>query len=75
MKKIIPERLMVGQMLSHFAGVATLLCAVWMPLLARPAGALLSLSSAWLGWNLIVAVRNYVHFKDHMLSASPDHGS
>jgi len=75
MKKIIPERLMAGQMWAHFASVATLLGAVWLPLLARPAGALLALSSAWLGWNLMVAVRNYVHFKDHMLSASPGHGS
>lgn len=75
MKKIIPERLMTGQMWSHFASVAALLGAVWMPFLARPAGALLALSSAWLGWNLIIAVRNYVRFKDHMLSASPDHGS
>lgn len=75
MKKIIPERLMTGQMWSHFVSVAVLLGAVWMPLLARPAGGLLALSSAWLGWNLIVAVRNYAHFKDRMLSASPDHGS
>lgn len=75
MKKIIPEDSMTGQMWSHFASVAALLGAVWIPFLARPAGALLALSSAWLGWNLIVATRNYLHFKAHRLSASQYHGS
>jgi hypothetical protein len=43
-----------------------LLAAVWLPGLAHLAGVAFAASSAWLGWNLIGAVRRYRMFKDQI---------
>ena len=63
MNQIIPELAMRRQMRVHFAALALLLAAVWVPVLARPAGLLFAASCAWLGWNLLGGARTYLRFK------------
>jgi predicted outer membrane lipoprotein len=69
MKDMIPESAVRRQMLLHFAAVGFLLAAAIEPELARPAGMLLALSCALLGYNLISAVRFFRDFKDRVGSA------
>jgi len=59
MKDYLPDRRARGQFLTHLAAVACLLAAPFLPALAIPGGLLLTLSSAWLGWNLAQAVHLY----------------
>lgn len=59
MNKLLPDAAMQGQMKVHGLAVLLMLAAVFWPLLARPAGFFLALSSGWLGWNLLGAVRRY----------------
>ena len=60
MKKIISERAMHGQMLSHFVSCGLLLLGVlWPSWFAYPAGIGLALSGAWLLANLYAAMRVY----------------
>lgn len=66
MNQMIPEPAMRGQMRLHFAALASLLAAVWVPMLARPAGLLFAAACAWLGWNLVGGVRTYLRFKDQI---------
>jgi hypothetical protein len=72
MNKMIPEKAMRGQLSLHLAALATLLAAVWLPDLARPAGLLFALASTWLGWNLFGAVRVYVQFRNRIRAAAAD---
>lgn len=72
MHQMIPEKAMRGQLHLHLAALALLLAAVWLPVLARPAGLLFALSSAWLGWNLFGAVRVYVRFKNRIRATAGD---
>ena len=63
MKKIIDEKSMHRQMLSHFlAGILLLLAVFWPDYLAMPAGAVVVVSQAWLARNLWSAVKV---FRDH----------
>jgi hypothetical protein len=59
MKDYLPDQRARGQFLVYLAAVACLLAAPFLPALALPGGLLLALSSAWLGLNLIQAVRLY----------------
>jgi len=66
MKDMIPERAMVGQLRVHAAAVAALLAATFWPMLAAPAGLLFAASCAWLGGNLIRALRVYLGVRDRI---------
>ena len=57
MKDYLPDAAARGQFRLHAAALACLLAAPWLPVLAIPGGLLLAASSAWLGWNLVSAVR------------------
>ena len=46
-----------------------LLVAVWQPGLTRLAGAVFAASCAWLGWNLVIALRRYQTFRDQIRAA------
>jgi hypothetical protein len=63
MNQMIPERMMRRQFQVHLLALGLLLVAVWLPLLSRPAGAVLAVDCAWLGINLIGAVKVYRRFK------------
>lgn len=75
MREMIEERAIIGQMRLHFAAVGALLLAVLLPVLTRPAGFLFAVSCAWLGVNLISALRSYRRFKDRILAAAACPGS
>lgn len=66
MKEMIPERLARGQFVAHLLALALLTAALWMPSLTRTAGLAFALSSAWLGWNLVGALRVYRRAIDRM---------
>lgn len=66
LRQMIPELAMRRQFRLHLAALILLLVAVWLPVLARPAGLLFALSCAWLGWNLLGAVRVYVGFRNRI---------
>jgi len=70
MNQMIPERSMRRQFYLHLAALAFLLAAVWLPSLARPAGLLFALDCAWLGLNLVGALRIYVRFKNRIRAAA-----
>jgi hypothetical protein len=63
MNQMIPERAMRRQYYLHLAGLVLLLLAIWRPVLARPAGLVFAADCAWLGINLLQAVRVYRRFK------------
>lgn len=75
MRDMIPERAIKLQMRLHFAAVALLLAATFWPIVARAGGAMLALSCALLGWNLVGAARFFTRFKDRMRAAAPGRGS
>lgn len=57
MKDYLPESRAQGQFRAYLAALACLLATPYVPALAVPGGLLLAASSAWLGWNLVSAVR------------------
>lgn len=59
MKDYLPDAAARGQFKLHALALALLLPAPFLPVLAVPGGLLLSGSAAWLGWNLLGAVRLY----------------
>lgn len=69
MKKMIPAEAMTGQLRLHVLALLLLLAAVWLPGLSRLAGLAFAASCAWLGWNLVAAVRRYLIFKDRIRAA------
>jgi len=66
MKKMLAAEMMTGQLRLHVLALLLLLAAVWLPGLARLAGVAFAASSAWLGWNLISAMRRYQTFRDQI---------
>lgn len=66
MKKMIPADAMTGQLRLHVLALCLLLAAVWQPGLVRLAGVAFAASFAWLGWNLMGAIRNYQIFRDQI---------
>ena len=66
MKKMIPAEAMTGQLRLHVLALCLLLVAIWLPGLVRLAGVAFAASCAWLGWNLICAIRNYTLFRDQI---------
>lgn len=75
MHQMVPERAMRRQFQLHLAALLLLLGAVWLPVLARPAGLLFALSCAWLGWNLIGAVQVYLRFRNRIRAGAADRRS
>jgi len=75
MQQMIPATGMRGQFRLHLAALGTLLAAVWLPALARPAGLLFALSCGWLAYNLGSALRVYRRFRNRIGAAASDHGS
>ncbi|MCF8197219.1 MAG: hypothetical protein K9J42_00510 [Sulfuritalea sp.] len=73
MKKMIPAEAMTGQLRLHVLALCLLLAAVWQPNLARLAGVAFAASCAWLGWNLIGAIRNYQKFRDQIRANALHH--
>jgi hypothetical protein len=69
MKQMIPAAAMTGQLRMHLLALGLLLAAVWLPVLARPAGLALAASFAWLGWNLVGAARRYRSLRARLLAA------
>jgi hypothetical protein len=72
MKKMLDAEAMTGQLRLHVLALLLLLCAVWLPGLARLAGAAFAVSSAWLAWNLIGAARRYRTFRDQIRAVALD---
>ncbi|MCK9389268.1 MAG: hypothetical protein M0Q22_12875 [Sulfuritalea sp.] len=70
MNRMIPADAMTGQLRLHVLAVVLLLAAVWQPGLTRLAGTAFAVSCAWLGWNLVGAVRRYRTFKDQIRAAA-----
>jgi hypothetical protein len=69
MKQMIPAGYVNGQVRAHMLAVLLLLAAVWLPDMTRPAGVALTASFAWLGWNLLNAVRRYEHLRKKLTVA------
>lgn len=63
MNQMLAESQMRAQFRVHLATLGTLLLAVWLPVLARPAGLLLLLDCGWLAFNLLRIVGAYRRFK------------
>ena len=71
MKKVIDERNMHYQMLTHFVAVILLTAAVFLPAeLAVPAGIAVMVSQAWLGWNLWSGVRVFCDYRERIVKKS-----
>jgi hypothetical protein len=70
MRLMIPESRQQRQMVLHFVAFSVLLIAVWWPPLSHAAGVLIAASSAWLGVNLIGAMRRYKDFERKMYAAT-----
>ncbi len=70
MKKMIPAEAMTGQLRLHVLALVLLLAAVWQPGLARLAGVAFAASCAWLGWNLLGAIRRYQIFRDQIRASA-----
>ena len=66
MKKMIPADSMTGQFRLHVLALLLLLGAVWLPLLAPLSGLVFAASCAWLGGNLILAMKSYHRFRDQI---------
>jgi hypothetical protein len=69
-KAFLPERAMAWQMRLHFAGLLLLLAALAVPQLTRLAGLVFAMSCAWLGANLIGALRVFGRLSDQARSES-----
>jgi len=63
MNQMLAESQMRGQFRVHLAALGLLLMAVWLPILARPAGLLLMLDCGWLALNLLRIVWTYRRIK------------
>lgn len=70
MHQMIAERAMRRQYYAHLAALALLLAAVWLPVLARPAGLMFAVDCAWLGVNLVNALRVYAQFKNRIRASA-----
>lgn len=70
-RMILSETAMRRHMYLHFTALLVLLAAVLVPALIRPAGALFVLSYAWLGWNLVAAVRTYIRLRGPQATTPP----
>ncbi len=70
MHQMIPERMMRRQFYAHMVALVLLLAAVWLPLLARPAGLVFAFACGWLGINLVGALRVYLRFKNQIRAAA-----
>ena len=71
MNAMLSESAVRGQYYAHQGALLLLLLAVWLPELARFAGLAFALDCAWLGGNLLWAVRAYARFKSRIPAAAP----
>lgn len=72
MNQMIPEQHARRQFHAHLLALLLLLAAVWFPGLARVAGVAFMFDCAWLGINLIGAVRVYLRFKSRIPAGASD---
>ncbi len=70
MNQMIPEKAMRRQFYAHLVALVLLLAAVWLPVLARPAGLAFAMSCGWLGVNLVAALRVYWRFRNRIRAAA-----
>jgi hypothetical protein len=70
MNQMIPERTMRRQFYMHLAALLLLLGSVWAPVLARPAGLAFAVACAWLGLNMLTAVRAYTRFRNRIRASA-----
>jgi uncharacterized membrane protein (Fun14 family) len=70
MNQMLNDRSTRYQMFMHFTAFGLILAAIGAPPLARLAGLAWTISSAWLGINLIYAVRRYLYFRNQILSTA-----
>lgn len=70
MRKMLAADAMTAQMRLHVLCLGLLLAAVWVPALSRPAGLAMAGAFAWLGLNLVAAVRRYQEFRDQILATA-----
>lgn len=70
MNQMIAEKSMRRQFYAHLAALALLLAAVWLPVLARPAGLVFAITCGWLGMNLVTALRVYWRFRNRIRAAA-----
>lgn len=75
MREMLAETAMRKQFGLYVAALATLLLAVWLPVLARAAGLLLAASSLWLAFNLAAATRRFAELLSRVRAGEPDRGS
>jgi hypothetical protein len=73
MRGMLAELAMRRHLGLHFMALALLLAAVGLPWLIRPAGLVLAVSAAVLGWNLMTAARRYAVFRDRIRAGGPAH--
>lgn len=73
MKGMLAELAMRRQLGLHVMALALLLAAVGLPWLIRPAGLVLAISAAVLGWNLMTATRRYGAFRDRIRAGGQAH--
>jgi hypothetical protein len=66
MNQMIAERAMRRQFYAHLVALSLLLAAVGWPALARFAGLIFALDCAWLGLNLVAAVRVFLSFRNRI---------
>lgn len=70
MNQMLAEGAMRRQYYLHLSALTLLLLAIWIPATARLAGLMLALDCAWLGWNLLAAVRAYQGFRNRIRAAA-----
>ncbi len=66
MNLMIPDRAMRRHFHTHIGALILLLASVGWPFLARPAGLAFALDCAWLGLNLVAAVRVFLAFRNRI---------
>jgi hypothetical protein len=70
--ELLPGIDMQRQLWLHALAIALLLATALAPELARPAGAVFALASAWLAANLFRAARRFAVARDRIGAAAPD---
>lgn len=71
MKEMLPDHHARKQFMAHVLALCLLTVAIWVPALVRSAGVAFAVSSAWLGWNLLGALRAYRRTLNRMCAAAP----
>lgn len=75
MKEMLPDSRARKQFVAHLVALWLLTSALWVPLLSSVAGVAFAVSCAWLGWNLLGALRMYRATINRMPATAPRHES